>query len=122
MNIGRRIEMIDMFERIIEEYGVENQLNKLVEEMGELTVEVMKLRAGEHLNNDRVLNELADILNVALQILIVWNTDPYDIMERMYAKLERQMERIEKHKEAEEEIKEIDLNAIAEADDFEPVN
>ena len=122
MNIGRRIEMIDMFERIIEEYGVENQLNKLVEEMGELTVEVMKLRAGEHLNNDRVLNELADVLNVALQILIVWDTDPYDIKERMYVKLERQMERIEKHKEAEEEIKEIDLNAIAEADDFEPVN
>lgn len=122
MNIGRRIEMIDMSERIIEEYGVENQLNKLVEEMGELTVEVMKLRAGEHLNNDRVLNELADVLNVALQILIVWDTDPYDIKERMYAKLERQMERIEKHKEAEEEIKEIDLNAIAEADDFEPVN
>ena len=122
MNIGRRIEMIDMSERIIEEYGVENQLNKLVEEMGELTVEVMKLRAGEHLNNDRVLNELEDVLNVALQILIVWDTDPYDIKERMYAKLERQMERIEKHKEAEEEIKEIDLNAIAEADDFEPVN
>lgn len=122
MNIVRRIEMIDMSERIIEEYGVENQLNKLVEEMGELTVEVMKLRAGEHLNNDRVLNELADVLNVALQILIVWDTDPYDIKERMYAKLERQMERIEKHKEAEEEIKEIDLNAIAEADDFEPVN
>lgn len=105
MNIVRRIEMIDMSERIIEEYGVENQLNKLVEEMGELTVEVMKLRAGEHLNNDRVLNELADVLNVALQILIVWDTDPYDITERMYAKLERQMERIEKHKEAEEEIK-----------------
>lgn len=125
MNLGRKIEMVDMGNQILEHYGIENQLSKLVEEMGELTVELMKMRTGEHPDNDRMMNELADVLNIAMQILMVWDIEPYDINERMYAKLERQIERIEKIKTTEAELtdsKEIDLSNInLEADDFKPI-
>ena len=75
-------------QQIIEHYGYENQLKKLVEELRELEQAVIYEHPDEHIKE-----EIADVLNLIEQITHYkhWEADIYKVK---YFKIQRQLERI----------------------------
>ena len=78
-----------MQQSIIEHYGYENQLKKLVEELRELEQAVIYEHPDEHIKE-----EIADVLNLIEQITHYkhWESDIYKIK---YFKIQRQIERMQ---------------------------
>lgn len=78
----------DMQQKIIEYYGYERQLSKLVEEMRELEQAILYKNDEKHIKE-----EMADVLNLIEQIVHFrqWEADIYNIK---YYKVQRQIKRI----------------------------
>lgn len=78
--------------RIIEYYGFEHQLKKLVEELRELESAILY----DTKNTEHIQEEMADVLNLIEQITLympMWYPRVQNIKDY---KIERQIERIEK--------------------------
>lgn len=95
---GRGFKMIRKQLAIINHYGEEAQLLKLVEEMEELKEAIVDKHKESH-----IIEEMADVLNV-LQGLIYKKGCEEKIVEIQEEKLDRQLQRIyrEEHKNKEE--------------------
>lgn len=85
----RLVKENPMQQSIIEHYGYENQLKKLVEELRELEQAVIYEHPDEHIKE-----EIADVLNLIEQITHYkhWESDIYKIK---YFKIQRQIERMQ---------------------------
>lgn len=81
--------MICEHQKIIEHYGYEHQLQKLVEELRELESVILY----DTDNIEHIKEEMADVLNLINQIMIYkgWHMDIFDIE---VFKVNRQLERI----------------------------
>lgn len=94
----KQIEINNEFEqklkRITEHFGIDTQLIKLNEEMGELLNEgyrnVYKADAKEALEN-----ETADVLNVLVQVMLYFDLDWHRIGDVMNSKVERCLDRLD---------------------------
>lgn len=95
--LGKGQRMIRKQLAIINHYGEEAQIKKLVEEMKELEEAILEKHNKEH-----IFEEMADVLNV-LQGLIYFNKIEAKVLEIQDTKLDRQLQRIyrETHKEEE---------------------
>lgn len=60
---------------IIEFYGEKNQLHKAVEELEELKKELLQ----KEVSRERVAEEIADVLVMIRQLLIIFELDKYDL-------------------------------------------
>jgi len=87
--------MIEKYQKIIKYYGQDNQLNKLVEEMGEFLAELSRNRNGD-LNRGKLLEELEDVKICLRQFELMYNVDPFEQAHIRNFKLDRQCQRIDK--------------------------
>lgn len=79
-----------MQQKIIEHYGYENQLLKLVEELRELETVIIN----DPTNEDHIQEEMADVINLLEQIII--HKDWFDSVRLIKEfKINRQLTRIE---------------------------
>ena len=82
---------------ILNHYGREKQILQTVEEMAELSVELIKSVNRNKNNAAEVVNEIADVKNMLNQMMIVFNIKESDLKKSMEYKLDRQIKRIEKN-------------------------
>lgn len=80
--------------RIINHYGKEAQKDVAIEEMSELTKELIKERRIKY-NMDSILEEIADVTLMLHQLLIIYNFTEEDVKRIIDEKVERQIKRIE---------------------------
>lgn len=81
-----------LLKRIIETYGIENQMLQCVEEMAELTQAINKYRRAEKLDTavdayKQVIEEIADVQIMIEQMRLMFDGDEVDIV--IFEKLER---------------------------------
>lgn len=84
---------------IANHYSFTSQADMLIEESAEFTQAVCKLRRGNQSEYNHIKEELADVLVCAEQLKYLLGAD--EIESIMSAKLDRQLQRIEKEKQAE---------------------
>lgn len=77
-------------------FGRWPQTDMCIEEMAELTVELEHDKRGRS-TREAVVEEIADVLIMCCQMALVYGED--DVLDVIYAKLERLEHRIEKAKE-----------------------
>lgn len=64
-------EKFMLFQELIEEYGAKHQSMVCIEEMSELTKELVKFERGEN-NHDQIAEETADVLIMLEQIIKIY--------------------------------------------------
>ena len=86
--------------RIMDHYGEDKQLEKLVEECAELIKAIMKTKISNvfYINND-VIQEMADVKNLLQQFELKQSYLKDTVNFIMESKVDRQLERIEKGEE-----------------------
>lgn len=82
--------MIDVIKR----YGYKMQTMVAIEEMSELTKELVKFMRGEA-NTDAIAEEIADVEIMLRQMKIIYDIKDEDVEKLMVIKLERLKERME---------------------------
>lgn len=86
---------IKIINKIINKYGKEAQVLQTVEEMSELTKELIKnINRGKD-NESEITLEIADVLIMIMQLVEIYNIDGDKILGAMEYKLLRQDERME---------------------------
>jgi len=99
-------ELLEKNIKIVDHYGVKNQIPVWIEEMSELTKVLCKWsRIYDRLEGDidsNLLNalkeEIADVVVCIDQLRYMINYDEYELMEQYKNKVERQIKRIEEEK------------------------
>ena len=86
---------INIISDIIEHYGSEKQVLQAVEEMSELTKELIKNINRNKENEAEITLEIADVIIMLMQIMIIYDIDPNKVLGGIEYKLLRQKERIE---------------------------
>lgn len=86
---------IKIINKIINKYGKKAQVLQTVEEMSELTKELIKnINRGKDNESDITL-EIADVLIMIMQLVEIYNIDGDKVLGAMEYKLLRQQERME---------------------------
>ena len=83
--------MKDKLLKIVNTYGIKNQLKKLSEEVYELQEAILCGNSVEH-----VTEELADVMVLVNQIRVFYNIEPDKVNEVFDYKVDRQIDRIKK--------------------------
>ena len=91
-------EVTDTYKQAIETYGVRAQKLMAIEEMSELTKEICKDFRGE-LNRENLIEEMADVLIMLDQMLILYKISGEEVGLMRIKKVERLKERLEKQNE-----------------------
>jgi len=86
-------------QRIANYYGAPHQCMKTVEELSELSVELMKMVNGEHGDLDRVFEEIADVSIMIEQLRFLLDPYRFDIDAIISRKIQRQLGRIDAEKQ-----------------------
>ena len=81
----------------IRQNGYKMQTMVAIEEMSELTKELVKFMRGEH-NTDAIAEEIADVEIMLCQLKIIYDIKDEDVEKLMVIKLERLKERLEGRK------------------------
>lgn len=79
--------------KIISYYGDKKQKIKAVEELSELSVELMH-DVNKDNNSEHVFEELADVFVMINQLMIIYNFDTDVLIKKANEKIERTLERI----------------------------
>lgn len=75
-------------------YGPRNQMDVAVEEMAELTKEIVKHKRGVD-NKDHIIEEIADVIIMLDQLMIIYNIDFVgEVLDVIDAKTERLQKRV----------------------------
>ena len=82
-----------IFKEAIETYGIDNQMNVVIEEMSELTKEICKYKRGFD-NRKNIIEEMADVFIMLYQLQIMLDITDYELVEMAGHKLSRLQERI----------------------------
>ena len=82
--------------KIIAHFGEEKQVDKLIEELGELITAIIKQKLSQNKDVDKVLDEIADVHVMIDQFLMIKNITPFKLLERKRSKIERTLNRIKK--------------------------
>ena len=88
-------EITDTYKQAIETYGEKAQKLMAIEEMSELTKEICKDFRGK-LNREHLIEEMADVLIMLDQMLLLYKISGEEIVSMCERKVERLKERLEK--------------------------
>lgn len=88
-------EVIDTYKQAISAYGEKAQKLMEIEEMSELTKEICKDFRGK-LNREHLIEEMADVLIMLDQMLLMYEISGDEIQQMRERKIERLKERLEK--------------------------
>ena len=94
----------NQYKRIIAHRGKKNQKKKAIEELKELIVEIEADLNGNYKERN-MITEIADVLNMCFQLIIIYSLDLQEIIKERMFKNERELARIEHEKEMEENAK-----------------
>jgi phosphoribosyl-ATP pyrophosphohydrolase len=83
------------YEKIIEHKGGENQVVKVIEEMAELTIELISEKGNDV---DKIAGEISDLFNMLNQMLLVFDIPVEVIQGIMEQKNERVLNRIKEER------------------------
>ncbi len=84
---------IDVYKIAIEKYGVNAQLDMVIEEMSELTKEICKKKRGKD-NHDEIVEEMADVYIMLEQLKTICGIWDIEIIKQMELKTKRLEERL----------------------------
>lgn len=76
-------------------YGKEKQVNKTIEELEELTIELLRMQDKKG-NKQHLKEEMADVLNMLYQLCLVYKIRITEIKHIAELKVKRTIKRIEK--------------------------
>lgn len=85
------MDMKEQLEAIIEHYGKDNQIRKVIEELDEL-----KEALNENHTKDHIIEEMADVLVMLTQLALIYDIDPEVVDDMMEYKIDRTIERMGK--------------------------
>ena len=86
---------IEIIENIIKKYGKNAQVLQSIEEMSELTKELIKnINRGKE-NKTEITMEIADVIIMIMQLILIYDIDTEQILGAIEYKLLRQNERME---------------------------
>jgi phosphoribosyl-ATP pyrophosphohydrolase len=91
---------MNIYERAIEHWGKERQIEKTIEELCELQIELEKETRGVG-DRQAILSEMADVLNTIEYVLIIKGFTQEEVSYARHLKMQRTMERIERECEGE---------------------
>lgn len=86
--------MLDIYRRAVSYFGATKQKLKAIEEMAELIVELVKDLLGDG-NPAKVIEELADVENMTVQLRIIYDEDGSMVDYWKQAKMNRLAHRME---------------------------
>jgi NTP pyrophosphatase (non-canonical NTP hydrolase) len=95
---------MNVYHEVIKHYGEQAQLEKTLEELKELRLEVRRALEGR-CDRDALISKIADVHNMLRQLSIIYHINGYDILFKMDEKMNRTMLRIEKEREGFEETR-----------------
>ena len=84
----------EIYEKAIETYGENAQLDMVIEEMSELIKEICKRKRGKD-NHAEIVEEVADVLIMIEQLKIICQIGSKELNEIKWEKIKRLNERIE---------------------------
>lgn len=87
-------DMEEKLKKITKHFGIETELTKLTEEMGELLNECYKRHFVDP-EYGEIEDEMADVLVILLQIMLHFNVDVDKVTDTVEHKIERTVKRIE---------------------------
>ena len=90
--------MKNIFQKAIEIYGAESQLNVAIEELSELIKEICKHKRGEN-NVVAIIEEMADVYIMLEQMQMIFDLGNTVIPNAMELKVKRLKKRLEERKE-----------------------
>lgn len=90
-------EYLQVMIEAIRQNGYKMQTMVAIEEMSELTKELVKFMRGEH-NTDAIAEEIADVEIMLCQMKIIYDIKDEDVEKLMVIKLKRLKERMEGRK------------------------
>lgn len=98
LGISKRtdIDTWKMYRKALNHYGPNLLRGKAIEELDELRKEILQDMFMNGRNRDRVLNEMADVMNMIYQIRELHRIGDRELLEVMKRKMIRTMERIDK--------------------------
>lgn len=86
------IEQTEKILKIVSHYSKEQQVMQSIEEMSELTKELLKnINRGKN-NIEEIKGEIADVMIMIMQLVVIYGTDEIDKI--IEYKLDRQINRI----------------------------
>jgi len=94
-------EAKEIYNRALSHYGSSRQVDKTIEELGELTTALMKFKHGEATMED-VITELADVFIMTYQMSVAFGFD--DVVGEIEYKTARLDEQIEQESDKEPKI------------------
>lgn len=85
---------IDIIVKIVQTYSKEKQVGQAIEEMAELTIELNKNINRNKDNQKEITLELADVIIMAIELVMIYKIDIEKLYGAIEYKLERQKERM----------------------------
>lgn len=84
---------VEKLRYIANHYGVIPQVQKTIEELNELSLELVKIltKVGD---KEAIIDEIADVNIMVEQLKILYDISPIEVSDRIDFKLNRQLERI----------------------------
>jgi len=91
-------------DKIIKHYGKNNQIDKAIEELKELSDELKKYKKAKSIEKEldikeNILQESADVMLMLTQLCRIFNFTQKDLFTMCEFKIDRTLKRIEKEKE-----------------------
>ena len=86
--------VVETYNEIINHFGVDNQIDKCYEELGELMEELEKYGL-DCFDREKAKGEIIDVINMLIQMIIIYDISKKEIIEGMAKKNKRTLERIE---------------------------
>lgn len=90
---------MDKYQQILEHYGYEHQLLKLIEESNELGASIARFLGEDSGERDNFVSEMADVLVLIRQLTIIFGDN--EIEKEVEFKLDRQIQRIKEGRKSE---------------------
>ena len=83
----------EKLDKIVSHFGIDNQVHKLAEETGELTGAIVRYNGGFLATNNKIRNEMGDVLLVLLQLMRHYKVDAGELLEFIKSKPDEVIEK-----------------------------
>jgi len=83
----------EKLDKIVSHFGIDNQVHKLAEETGELTGAIVRYNGGFLATNNKIQNEMGDVLFILLQLMRHYKVDAGELLEFIKSKPDEVIEK-----------------------------
>lgn len=91
--MGTTYDEQSIYEEAIKKFGAISQMNMAIEEMSELTKEILKYQRG-YMNRENIIEELADVYITLKQVEIIFRIAARELQKEQNRKLGRLAKRL----------------------------